>query len=70
MPQGSVVKMHTQDFVPDMAHSNYLMQGDYLTLPLTANLPNLRGKETLSHPGKESMHEYDIENNTFSKIAL
>lgn len=62
--------MHTQDFAPDTAHSNYLMQDDYLTLPLPANLPSLRGKEMLTHPGTESMHEYDIENNTFSKIAL
>lgn len=62
--------MHTQDFALNTAHSNYLMQDDYLTLPLIANLPSLWGKETLTHPGTERMHKYDIENNTFSKIAL
>lgn len=52
IPQRSVVKMHTQDFAPDMACSNYLMNGDYLTLPLTANLP----KEGNANPPRKRKH--------------
>lgn len=63
--------MRTKYFTPDAARYNCLVHDDYLTLQLTANLPNLRGKKILKlHQGKESLYEYDVENNIFSRIAL
>lgn len=60
--------MHTEHIVPDTVHYNWAISNDYLTLQLTTHLPKLKGKKILKfHWGKESMYEYDMEYNTFSK---
>ena len=47
IPQNSGGKTHTKYCALDSAHYNRPKQDDSLTLQLTANLSNLKGKKTL-----------------------